>query len=185
MTGVHDREMMRNFLFLLSSGRRNGNSECLARRAAIEGSDQTWVDLSDLSLPAFRDRRPYAPQEDAVIMGLFSDLCRATDIVFVAPVYWYALPAPAKLLIDHWSGFLDSPDLSFKDRIAGKRLWLISTRADPNPAVPSAMEAMLRQSGGWLGMAWGGALHGVGDAPGDIKNCTSWMIAPGFLAQNR
>ena len=30
----------------------------------------------------------------------------ATDLVFVAPVYWYSLPAAAKLYLDYWSAWL-------------------------------------------------------------------------------
>lgn len=106
----------------------------------------------------------------------------ADDLVFVAPVYWYALPAPAKLLLDHWSGWLDDPDLGFAAMMAGKRLWLITTRADPDPDVPAPVEAMMARTALWLKMPWCGALHGVADAPGDItRDTATWAQAAEFL----
>ena len=41
------------------------------------------------------------------------------DIVFVALVYWYALPAAAILYLDHWSACLQVPGLEFTSRMAG------------------------------------------------------------------
>ena len=98
----------------------------------------------------------------------------------MAPVYWYALPAPAKLYLDHWSGWLDRP--GFAATMRGKRLWLITTRADPVPAVAEPVERALRMTADWLGMGWGGALHGIGDAPGAVaEDAAAWDAAPGFL----
>jgi hypothetical protein len=53
--------------------------------------------------------------------------------------------------------------------MAGKRMWLITARADPDPTVTDPVEAMLRRSAAWMGMAWGGALHGVGDGAGEVR----------------
>ena len=50
----------RRFLFLVTSSRRDGNSEQLARCAAatLPATDsQTWLNLADLPLPAFVDLR--------------------------------------------------------------------------------------------------------------------------------
>lgn len=173
----------RRFLFLLSSARANGNAEQLARHAA-SGVTATcdWLDLTALSLPLFADPRPApaaAPTGDLALV--LARITAATDLVFVAPVYWYALPAPAKLLLDHWSGFLDAPDLGFARMIAGRTLWLITTRADPNPDVAVLPKAMMRQTAQWLTMPWGGALHGVADLPGEIMQNAAWQMAPDFL----
>lgn len=173
----------RRFLFLLSSARAGGNSEQLARHAASGcGAACDWLDLTTMSLPPFADPRPQPAQPPVGDLAeVLSRTMAATDLVFVAPVYWYALPAPAKLLLDHWSGFLDTPDLGFAPMIAARTLWLITTRADPNPAVAALPEAMMRHTADWLTMRWGGALHGVADLPGQIVQDESWQQALGFL----
>ena len=168
--------MTRHVLFLIASARIGGNSQALARMAArslADGTTQTWIDLNDPPLPAFHDLRPNAQAPDARLTQIATAMQAATDIVFVAPVYWYALPAPAKLLLDHWSGWLDLPAMGFAQWIKAKHLWLITARADAAPDAPDATEACLRKTADWLGMGWGGALHGVADGPGDILRDTA------------
>lgn len=112
---------------------------------------------------------------------VFGQIMLASDIVIVAPIYWYAFPGPLHLLLAHLSGWLDVPELRMLDSLKGKRLWLVTTRADPDPSVPAQAEAMLRRTGEWLGMTWGGALHGVADAPGEIEGSETWGQAKSFL----
>jgi multimeric flavodoxin WrbA len=162
---------MRQVLFLCSSARPKGNARLLAERAAAALPDQMgqeWIDLTTLPLPAFQDLRPMGQPPEGPLLHIWQAMIPATDIVFVAPVYWYALPAPAKLLLDHWSGWLDAPEMRFSDTMRGKRLWLITARADPDPTVAAPVEAMLHRSATWLNMDWGGALHGIGDPVGDV-----------------
>lgn len=175
---------MRQLLFLLSSARPRGNSAALARQAAsgLSAAAVTWVDLATARLPHFTDTRPAPPPPLApVLRDILGQMMRADDLVVVAPVYWYALPAPAKLLLDHWSGFLDAPDLRFAERMANKRLWLITTRADAAADVPTPLETMVRRSGDWLGMRWCGALHAVADAPDTVQSDPAWEKAQEFL----
>ena len=93
---------MRNFLFLVASARENGNTETLARHAAkslLEGSVQTWLRLNDLPLPPFEDIRHSVgvyPEPVGHARTLLQATLNATDLVFVAPVYWYSLPASAE-----------------------------------------------------------------------------------------
>ncbi|RGP37727.1 flavodoxin family protein [Pseudotabrizicola alkalilacus] len=178
-------ETPRHFLFLLSSARTGGNTEQLARHAAQTlACPCDWLDLTTLALPDFCDPRPALPGPPSGVLAQVLDRMRAaSDICFVAPVYWYSLPTPAKLLLDHWSGFLDQPGLEFPLWIRHKRLWLITTRADPDPSVATPSETMLRRTADWLGMSWGGALHGVADAPGEIVKDAAWQQAGAFFAE--
>src|SRR3989442_10837921 len=81
----------------------------LARRAAAAlpaGTAQTWHHLSRMQLPMFVDQRHTSGQYDAPagdMKTLLDATLAATDIVFVAPVYWYSIPAPLKIYLDHWS----------------------------------------------------------------------------------
>ena len=170
--------MTRRFLFLTSSARPEGNALLLARAAAARVSDPCrWIDLTDPPLPPYRDLRPGHQMPQGPLDDILQAMRAATDIVFVAPIYWYALPAPAKLLLDHWSGWLDAPQTGFADWAKGKRIHLITARADPDPSVPDLTEAMLQRSIEWLGMGWAGSLHGIGEAPGDILNDHAAMAA--------
>lgn len=154
---------MQEVLFLLTSDRVGGNSETLARAigACLPGSAaQHWLRLCDPALPTFADLRPGGtPAPTGRLAEIAAAMQAATDIVLVAPIYWYALPAPAKTLIDHWSGWLDAPGFGFEAWIRGKRMWLVTSRADPAADVPELAEAMLRRSVEWLGMDWAGAVH--------------------------
>jgi len=168
----------RRFLFLLSSARADGNAEILARRAAAQlpkHNDQRWLALRKLALPAFVDTRHQAddgtyamPTGDA--LHLLQETLSATDIVFVAPLYWYSLPAPAKLYLDHWSGWMRLSDVDFQARMRGKRLWVITIISDPDRSTAEPLLGGLRLTASYMNMAWAGAVVGYGNRAGDVLN---------------
>ncbi len=164
----------RRFLFLLASARRNGNSETLARHAAQALShEQAWLRLSELPLPPFEDIRHQGEGQYAPPIGpareLLEHTLAASDIVWVAPLYWYGLPASAKLYLDHWSGWMRVPGLAFKQRMAGKTMWVISAVSDEDTATADPLLGTLRLSTTYMSMKWGGALLGYANRPGDIE----------------
>ena len=164
------------FLFLVSSTREPdhlGNTEWLAQEAAAHlpaGSRQTWLDLARMDIPPFVDQRHtvgHYSQPEGDLKTLLDATLSATDIVFVAPVYWYSLPAPLKSYLDHWSAWLRIPGLPFKDSMAQKSLRLITTSGDRTKAQP--MIDSVRLCAEFLAMHWGGALWGKGGAPDAVK----------------
>lgn len=168
----------RRFLFLVASGRREGNTEILARRAAEalpKSVEQEWIHLDEVPLPRFEDIRHHAekntpwPEPSGNEKRLLDATLAATDIVFVTPVYWYSLPSSAKLYLDHWSDWLRVPGAQFTRRMAGKRMWAVSVLAD-EPAQATLLLQTLKQSAQYLGMQWGGELIGSGSKPGDVLN---------------
>jgi len=169
--------MSRRFLFLLASARAGGNTELLARRAAAAlppQVEQRWLRLADHPLPPFVDLRhgggAYGPPTGHGATLLEATLW-ATDLVMVAPTYWYSLPAPAKLYLDHWSGWLRVLDLDFKSRMAGRALWAITVNSG-EPGEEGGSELLLetlRRSARYLGMRAPGALVGHGNRPGDVE----------------
>jgi len=177
--------MSRNFLFVLASTRREGNSEALARTAALGlGSEctQRWLRLVDHPLPAFVDTRHgggYAPPE-----GNAKWLCEATleasDLVIVTPVYWYSLPWPAKLYLDHWSAWMRIPELDFRRKLQGRNLWAVvvdSDAADEGSADP--VVDTLRRTAEYLSMRWRGALLGHANRPGEWSADARALAAAG------
>ncbi|MBI2769002.1 MAG: NAD(P)H-dependent oxidoreductase [Burkholderiales bacterium] len=165
-----------HFLFIVSSTREaghTGNTEWLARQAAAAlpaGTRQTWLHLSQFTLPAFVDQRhttgQYAAPEGGM-KALLDATMAATDIVFVSPVYWYSIPAPLKTYIDHWSAWMRVPGLPFKEEMGKKSLRLVTTSGDRDKAQP--MIDSVRLCAQFLAMRWGGALWGKGGAPKAVE----------------
>jgi multimeric flavodoxin WrbA len=178
--------MNSRFLFLTASPRANSNSTALARHAASGLSPDTgqhWYSLNDPALPPYRDLRPgHAGVPMGRLGDLFGQTMLASDLVFVAPIYWYAFPAPLHLYLSHLSGWLDVPELALATTLRGKTAWAVTARADPDETVPAGAEAMLRRSIEWLGLRWGGALHGVADAPAEVQSSAAWAKAPQLFA---
>ena len=177
MVGMSDN---RQFLFLVASTREPGhvgNTEWLARQAAAALPAQTpqqWLSLARMNLAPFTDLRHTAgqypmPEGDQRI--LLDATLAATDIVLVAPVYWYSLPATVKLYLDHWSAWLRIPGVPFKDAMTTKTLRLITTSGDRTKAQP--MMDSVRLCAAFFPMAWGGAhgpvLWGKGGPPGAVQ----------------
>ncbi len=174
----------RHFLFLVTSSRRAGNSEQLARRAAdnLSTTDtQTWINLADYPLPAFADLRHatsenWTPTIEGHARTLLEATLAATDLVIVAPVYWYSLPAAAKLYLDHWSAWLRAPGYDFKARMADKTLWAVSTYSDTDPRFAAPLKETLRLSAEYMHMRWGGHLLGSGNRPGDVLDDAAALV---------
>jgi putative NADPH-quinone reductase len=165
----------RRFQFLLTSARRDGNAEKLARHAAASlpaETDQRWLDLSEFALPQFEDRRHEPGFHYGEVFGnerlLLDATLAATDLVLVVPLYWYSVPASAKLYLDYWSSWLRVPGADFKSRMSSKTLWGVSAFSDEDAARMEPLVGTLRLTADYLGMGWGGVLLGRGNRPGDV-----------------
>jgi hypothetical protein len=176
MSARYNLVTSRAFVFLIASARRDGNSETLARRASSflpQETSQQWLRLSELTLPPFEDFRhggvPF-PVPSGVERILFDATLAATDLVFVAPVYWYSLPASAKLYLDYWTAWLRSKEVDFEARMTGKTLWSINALSDEDHRLAEPLLSTLKLSAEYMKMRWGGALLGVGNRPGDVLN---------------
>ncbi len=182
---------MAKFLFLNASTREPGhvgNSETLARRAAAglpADTEQNWCKLADLELPPFVDLRHTAgtyPMPTGDAKPLLDATLDATDLVFVSPVYWFSVPSPLKIYLDHWSAWLRIPGLDFKEKMAGKRLWVIATSGNREKAQP--MFDSYRYCAEFLGMQWQAPLWGRGGAPDAVlADGEAMAAAASFLSR--
>jgi multimeric flavodoxin WrbA len=170
----------RAFLFLLASGRKGGNTEMLARAAAEslpEDTAQTWLHLADLPLPAFEDLRHdpvgYPQSLDGSARTLFDATMTATDLVFVAPVYWYGFPAGARLYLDHWTHWLRIDGAGFKEALKAKTFWLISTQTAETLREAEPHFAAMKLVTDYCSASWGGSVIGYASAPGDVLKDTA------------
>lgn len=181
----------RHLLFLIASTRPAGvigNTEALAHHAAAAlpaDVQQTWLPLAQLPLPPFEDHRHgrgHYPMPEGAGRQLLDATLAATELVFVAPVYWYSLPSPLKIYLDHWSAWLRVPGLDFKARMAGKPLWLITTSGDRPKAQP-AIDSV-RLCADFMAMPFAGALWGKGGAPGTVEqDAEALAAADSFLVR--
>ena len=164
----------RHFTFLIASARRDGNSEWLARNAAeylAPGIAQQWLHLADLPLAPFEDIRHSIgvyPEPQGNERTLFEATLAATDLVFVVPLYWYSVPASAKLYLDYWSGWLRVPGADFKARMAGRTLWGVSAISDEDQTRADPLIGTLAITADYMKMDFGGVLLGYGNRPGDV-----------------
>ncbi|MBF9220372.1 flavodoxin family protein [Hymenobacter ruricola] len=164
----------RRFLFLLSSSRRMGNTEQLAYCAAHslpETAQQRWIHLQDYPLPYFVDLRHHTPYPEPAgnAQLLLEATLEATDLVLVAPLYWYSLPVHAKHYLDYWSAWLRTSSLNFRHDMRGKTLWSI-VASSGNRAEAQPLEDALVLTANYMQMQWGGMLYGTGSRPNDIQD---------------
>ncbi|MEU6120576.1 NAD(P)H-dependent oxidoreductase [Streptomyces sp. NPDC047123] len=185
--------MTRSFLFVLGSARPGGNSEILARKAAEQlpsDVEQRWLDLADLPLPDFDDRRHGdAPRARPRPVGdneavLLDATLAATDIVIVSPLYWYSLSATVKRYLDHWDGWLETPEIAFKETLKDRTLWGVTALAHREEEAADPLVGTLRSTAAFFPMRFGGVLLGNGTRPGHVLADTEALArAKTFFAQ--
>lgn len=170
----------RKFVFLLGSSRADGNTEILARHAAEQlppGAEQQWLRLTDLPLPEFEDLRHEGDGRYAAPTGhaklLLDATLDATDLVIASPLYWYSVSTATKRYLDHWSAWMRVPDLDFKPRMAGRKLWGVAALSGRDAADADALAGTLHKTADYMRMEWGGVLLGNGTRPGDVLNDTA------------
>ncbi|MFJ4185982.1 flavodoxin family protein [Kitasatospora sp. NPDC089509] len=177
-------EAPRRFLFLDASSRVGGNTEQLARLAAEsslpEGAEQQWLRLADHPLPPFQDLRHTGdgsyPEPVGHERTLLEATQAATDLVFVAPVYWYTLPTSVKLYLDYWSAWFRVPGVDLRAALRGGTLWDVTVLAGTEDKA-EPMIGTLKLIADYMEMRWGGALIGNGTRPGDVLNDEQALIA--------
>ena len=182
---------MKHYLFVVASTREPGhvgNTEWLARQAAAAlpaDARQTWVRLAEIDIPRFVDVRHTAgsyPHPEGALGDLLRQQMDCTDLVLVAPVYWFSFPYTLKAYLDHWSAWLRIPGLPFKDTMRGKRMHLITTSGDRTKAQPMIDSARLCAE--FLSMEFAGVLWGKGGPPqavqadaGAVREAQTFLLA--------
>ncbi len=174
---------MKSFLFLIASTREGGNSEALARHAARSlpaDVEQRWLRLTDHPLPPFADTRHStgyaAPEGNARL--LCDATLAATDLVIVVPVYWYSLPWPLALYLDHWSAWMRIPALAFQATLVGRTLWSVIVDSDTDVEGSwKPVEDTLRRTAAYMSMQWHDPLIGHANKPAQILEDAAALAA--------
>lgn len=175
---------MSHYLFIVASTREPGhlgNTEWLARRAAASlpaDAKQTWLHLAGRNLPQFVDQRHTVgtyPMPEGDLRELFDATLACTDLVLVAPVYWYSFPSTLKAYMDQWSAWMRIEGVGFKAAMAKKRLHLITTCGDRPYAQPMIDSTKLVAA--FLDMPLAGVLWGKGGPPDAVQGDAAAIAA--------
>ena len=157
----------------------------MAAAALPSQAEQQWIRLSDMPLAPFRDIRHDTPNFSTPTgheRTLVDATLWASDLVFVVPLYWYSVPASAKLYLDYWAGWLRVAELDFENRMKGKRMWAVTVISDEDDATAEPLMGTLRRSANYMDLDWRGILLGHGSRPGDIDRDSDAMeTAASFL----
>jgi multimeric flavodoxin WrbA len=167
----------RRFLVLLTSARRDGNTEMLARKA-LEHVDAPveWINLLDVPVPDYVDVR-HTPDRFSTPTGwelkLLEATLRGTDIVIASPLYMYSVSTSAKRYLDFWSGWGYAPGYDFTQEMGKKTLWGVSVLSEEDHSVADPLVNTLRLSAEWQKMRFAGVLLGIGNRPGEVLDDTA------------
>lgn len=147
--------MGKNIVVLTASARKQGNSNVMAaaftKAAEARGDTVTVFDTSALNIRPCRDckncfkrDRPCCFDDD--FNRIEPTLAAADAIVFVAPVYWFGMPASIKAVIDKFYTFFIG-----RQEVGGKRCALISTCGQTDPQTFDGLTFCYRRSTALLG----------------------------------
>ncbi len=169
-------------LYLLGSSRVNGNAEQLARAAAPDGADITWLRLDDHPLPPFEDLRHSSGYGDPT--GTSKFLLEATlaadHIVFVTPIYWYSVSTPLKRYLDEYSAWLRASGANFRARMAEKQFSaILVSSGDAEHAEPAVKT--LAYTAWYFDAQWRGHVLGNGSKPSEVLSDTAALEASRVL----
>ena len=132
----------------LGSPREKGNSTVLAMRAA-DGVREAGGEVEVFRLHAMairpcrgcdacrrnRDYRCVHPDDMATIYASLRD---AEGLLIASPIYWFTMSAQTKLFMDRLYAFAGPSGWG----LAGKRIGIVLTYADPDPFVSGAVNAL-------------------------------------------
>lgn len=119
-------------LVLQGSSRENGNTEQLSQ-LVLQGIPHTQIHLREKNIRAIHDQRhdqegftAVDDDYDAIVEAVLEH----DVIVFATPIYWYGMSGFMKDFVDRWSQSLRDKRYSFKQALAQKQAFVITTGGD-------------------------------------------------------
>ncbi len=139
---------------LFASSRRNGNTGKFMDRIATN-SEIDVVDLASLRISPY-DYEHRNRNDD--FEPLMKRVLECDELLFVTPVYWYAVAPAMKVFLDRISDFLELPELLNEGRrLRGKRAYVVCTSIYDEP--PASFMNAFRDTFNYLGLHFGGVAH--------------------------
>ena len=145
---------MNKTIAVIGSSRRNGNTGKLIDWIAEELNIEV-VDLGLKNISPFDYDHKNIDDDFLPLMNL---LMNYDNIIFVSPVYWFAMSAQMKVFIDRLSDFLSIEALKDRGRkLRGKVAYVVSTSASDE--VDDSFIYGLTNTFKYLGFEYGGFVH--------------------------
>jgi len=145
---------MKKTIAVLGSSRRNGNTGKLIDWIA----EELDIEVIDLGL---KDISPFDYEHkniDDDFLPLMNHLLNYDNIIFVSPVYWFAMSAQMKVFVDRLSDFLDIEDLKEQGRmIRGKVGYVVATSVSDE--LDDSFIDSFTNTFMYLGLGYGGFVH--------------------------
>ena len=142
----------RSVLAVLGSARGDSHTRMLAE-AAFAGRPVSWIDLATLDIQQYAYGEPMDRDDFARI----AEAMVAHDtIVFVTPVYWYAMSGRMKVLFDRFTDLV-TVRKDMGRRLEGRGVFLLACGADAR--LPEGFEIPFRETAAYLDMTYHGAFY--------------------------
>ena len=167
----------KKIVIVMGSPRREGNSATLAKQVAAgaeaKGAHVERFFLQDMDIGACTacDACRKSTADDCTLQDdmapLYPKLRAADALVIASPIYWFSVSAQTKLFMDRCYG-LGGPE---GNALAGKRVGIVLTYADPDPFISGAVNALRTFQDGfkYIGAEIVGMVYGTADQAGEVK----------------
>jgi putative NADPH-quinone reductase len=145
-----------DILIVLGSARSDGDAAAAARRLCEAlGSRASIIDLLASALRPF-DYRDNSDRDS--FRAIVEAMTRSRHIVFVTPVYWYAMSGVMKAFFDRLTDLLHDPDAAqLANGLAGRRIWLLAVGT--GESLPSGFHEPFAMTAEYLGAVWKDAIY--------------------------
>ncbi|WP_411503429.1 flavodoxin family protein [Brevibacillus centrosporus] len=157
-------------LVLQGSSRENGNTEQLSQ-LVLQGIPHTQIHLREKNIRAIHDQR-HDPEGFTAVDDDYDAIVEAVlehdVIVFATPIYWYGMSGFMKDFVDRWSQSLRDKRYSFKQALAQKQGFVITTGGDDPRVKGLPLIQQFQYIFGFVGMPFAGYIIGEGNKPGDV-----------------
>lgn len=157
-------------LVLQGSSRENGNTEQLSQ-LVLQGIPYTQIHLREKNIRAIHDQR-HDPEGFTAVDDDYDAIVEAVlehdVIVFATPIYWYGMSGFMKDFVDRWSQSLRDKRYSFKQALAQKQAFVITTGGDDPRVKGLPLIQQFQYIFGFVGMPFAGYIIGEGNKPGDV-----------------
>jgi multimeric flavodoxin WrbA len=158
---------MSETIAVFGSARRNGNTGKLIDLV----SERLGINVIDL---ADKEISPYDYEHkniDDDFISVMEEVLGHENIIFVSPIYWFAMSAQMKTFIDRMSDFLDVDELKDRGRaLRGKTGYVVCTSISLE--ADQSFLSSFKNTFEYLGLKYGGHVH---------ANCSDGYIAHHYI----
>lgn len=139
-------------LTVLGTARSDGHAQCVLK-AVLAGRPARSFDLGALDIHDYEYSKSRRRDD---FSGVAEAMAEADAILFVTPVYWYAMSAVLKRFFDRLTDLV-TVQKPLGRRLAGRSVWVAACGSDPS--LPIGFEVPFRETAVYFDMRFGGAIY--------------------------